>query len=73
MEWISVKDRIPNDEIPVLVTYKSFVNDELLSDMIAAKSKGKWYWWDGTPLCISDEVLVEITHWMPLPEPPKGE
>lgn len=42
-----------------------------------------WYWWSATTedylneygRCEWDQVdgAIEITHWMPLPEPPKGE
>lgn len=45
--------------------------------------RGKWYWWS----CVCEDFLaeygrnepdlvdsdIEITHWMPLPEPPKEE
>lgn len=45
--------------------------------------RGKWYWWS----CVCEDLLaecgrnepdlvdskIEITHWMPLPEPPKEE
>lgn len=45
--------------------------------------RGKWYWWS----CVCEDWLaeygrnepdlvdsdIEITHWMPLPEPPKEE
>lgn len=45
--------------------------------------RGKWYWWS----CVCEDLLaeygtnetdkvdddIEITHWQPLPEPPKEE
>ena len=45
--------------------------------------RGKWYWWS----CVCEDLLaecgrnepdlvdsnIEITHWMPLPEPPEEE
>lgn len=62
-QWISVKDRLPEELIRVL-TYGcddfsfSFIKD------------GSWTW-------IDDEGHIflerDITHWMPLPAPPKEE
>ncbi len=71
--WISVKDRLPKTETPVLVT--SIATDgEIHSDGVAALLFGPyWYWWEGSVEDTDQEVLVEITHWQPLPEPPKGE
>ncbi len=76
MEWISVKDRLPKEYEPVLVTYKSSssVGRKWCSDGLATIDKCKiWHWWDSGD--IGDEVDEEnkITHWMPLPEPPKEQ
>ena len=45
--------------------------------------RGKWYWWSAVVQdylaeygkCEPDEMdaAIEVTHWMPLPEPPKGD
>lgn len=62
-QWISVKDRLPEpDENPVLAG-----NAELGIVNMAwyHRSKGIWE----TPSGFS----CSFTHWMPLPEPPKGE
>ena len=62
-EWIPVTDRLPKDDSPVLV-YKSR-HSEAYGNMETA-----YYWnqrtWEG---CIGENV----THWMPLPQPPKEE
>ncbi len=57
-EWISVKDRLPEEGSYVLV----FVN------------LGYGYT-IGTSLYLNKSFKMDenITHWMPLPEPPKGE
>lgn len=63
MEWISVKDRLPDVNMGVLV----FIPDEdnhITSGM-----------WDvGKEWVLLDEYRVpecEVTHWLPLPKPPK--
>ena len=63
-QWISVKDRLPNEDTRVLVylnikkldanTYTYFDTDRLLN--------GKWVRWNSY-----------VTHWMLLPEPPKAK
>ena len=62
-QWISIKDRLPKpDENPVLAgsTELHYVN-------MAWYHSGKGVW--ETPSGFS----CSFTHWMPLPEPPKGE
>jgi hypothetical protein len=57
-EWISVKDRLPENASPVLcITYKG--------NPFVARYDHKWARWrvSGT---------TDVTHWMPLPKPPKG-
>lgn len=71
--WISVEERLPETETPVLVTYIA-TDGEIHSDGVAALLFGPyWYWWEGSVEDTDQEVLVEITHWQPLSEPPKGE
>lgn len=70
MEWISVKERMPEPEKPVLV-FDDF------GDMTTAYLHN--YSWGTTDwhLCetgsYADDADVDgtVTHWMPLPEPPK--
>ena len=67
--WISVDERLPTEEeyrdeyeelIPLLVTEKDTIYP------YRALYDGKT-WGDGLT------AITKITHWMPLPEPPKGE
>ena len=60
-EWISVKDRLPSPVDSVLIVTRSGGVGEGFHE------KGKWWW------ITEDEVYVEVTHWMPLPEPPREE
>ena len=72
--WIPCTERMPTDGTPVLITYVGFNDGKFHSDGVATWSieengyNGGWLWEiDGS------EATVEITHWKPLPEPPKGE
>ena len=74
-EWISVDDRLPDNKeydwvlaqvvedngfmhIPTVMEYRQSRND----------------WFEETYGWLSDHNGVfTVTHWMPLPEPPKGE
>ena len=63
-EWISVKERLPEEGEVILTRDKyGHLRDRTL------KRVGK------TMLFTPDgmEPIRHITHWMPLPEPPKGE
>ena len=60
-EWISVSKRFPQDGDVVLTYYED-------GKMRIIKNNG------GFPMVLSDELdWVRVTHWMPLPEAPKGE
>ena len=59
MKWISVKERLPESSKNVLA-YKSYGQGY----MVASYFDGKWFPPDGIQFPV-------ITHWMPLPEPPK--
>ena len=70
-KWIPVTERLPEYHKEVLTRSKmgtsghSFAVAELLmvDDVIG------WVFDDG----FEPQDIAEITHWMPLPEPPKGE
>ena len=64
-EWISVKERLPQEKVNCIVHYKHAYcdNDD--------------YWAIG--MCFYDgekfqiDQAYKVTHWMPLPAPQKGE
>lgn len=61
--WISVEERLPEKGVFVVVYYGHFIGN--LMDV---------YMWDGECWRSSTGYLEDaenITHWMPLPEPPK--
>ena len=58
-EWISVEDRLPEKNTSVLVSTDNGIVFQCL------------YAYDGWDLWEGNEV--NITHWMPLPEPPNAD
>ena len=65
LEWISVKDRLPEGKANCIVRYKHAYCDK------------DGYWTIG--ICFYDgekfqmHWAYKVTHWMPLPQLPKGE
>ena len=64
-EWVDVKDRLPEEKVNCIVHYKhAYCNND-------------GYWAIG--FCFYDgekfqfEQAYKVTHWMPMPQPPKGE
>ena len=69
-EWISVKDRLPKPFTPVLVYRQSFgtLPPYIKVDKMTLRNDDTQVW--------TDEVgnwKNVTTHWMPLPQLPKGE
>ena len=63
-EWISVKDSLPEDSVEVNLHTRSGVVGTGFYD----KQTKSW-----VQCCSGGSLVVDVTHWMPLPEPPKGE
>ena len=64
-EWISVKDRLPEEKVNCIVYYRHAYcdNDD--------------YWAIGSCCYDGEKFLInpayKVTHWMPIPALPKGE
>ena len=81
-EWISVDDRLPEKDGAYLVTTNSFgdrqsvkfrwfaKDGEMVEAYDLAGQKDVWYLYDIECGYVS---IKTVTHWMPLPQPPKGE
>ena len=59
-EWIPVHDKLPEEEGLYLVA--------VVNDHERRYSKTAWYHGHGNWF-----LHQKVTHWMPLPQPPKGE
>lgn len=65
MTWISVKDRLPEENSWVLCT-------DGKSQYKKIYERGIFY--DDEFFCYTPIGIIEnVTHWMPLPEPPKSK
>ena len=63
LRWIPVTERLPEDCFVLVYTVDKIVGEACFFD-------GDKFYWAG-----SDDYAepIAVTHWMPLPEPPKGE
>ena len=65
-EWISVKDRLPEAGGYVVCIAKRNPFSRFMP-MVARIEKNGWV----NP--ITEQYISEVAHWMPMPNPPKGE
>jgi len=69
-KWIPVTERLPErgQDVLVMVHWRDYPEDMMC---YGRKYKTRWYLWNGE----LGEIYkgFDITHWMPLPEPPKEE
>ena len=62
-KWISVKERLPEDDSDVLAYLRTGEEGRIFT---ANYANGVWF------DCIFNTLATEsTTHWMPLPEPPE--
>ena len=71
MDWISVKERLPEDERSVLAYYGFDHGDGNLNVRFIGTSS--YFCFDPNPHWQHADRNLVVTHWMPLPEPQKEE
>ena len=64
-EWISTEEKLPDIGRRVLLCAGEFIGEGFRRD------KGDKYLRDGMPL--EERIDHAVTHWMPLPQPPKED
>ena len=67
-EWIPVTERLPESGVNVLVSCREF-DEAIIGWYNSDPEYCEWY----GEYKLSEHRDVHVTHWMPLPEPPKGE
>lgn len=68
-EWISVKDRLPNDDSKVLITGISTSGDYL--GIWFGELRDGWHFaYEGYDDQCDPNLDDNVTHWMPLPPSP---
>jgi hypothetical protein len=69
-EWISVKDRLPTDKDEFEQTSYClvFIDDHQIT---SAWYDYKKHGWISSMYNSDSDVLIGVTCWMPIPEPPK--
>lgn len=63
-EWVSVEDRLPTPGERVIATDEQFVGEGYIDSCC------RWYRYGGFEWRFFD-IERDVTHWMPLPEPPE--
>lgn len=68
--WIPVAEQLPGDnqDVLVMVHWRDYQEDMMC---YGRKSKTRWFLWNGELAEIFNGF--DVTHWMPLPQPPKEE
>lgn len=67
--WISVKERLPDKEFS---EYKKKYNDSYMEVIVMVwdGETSTVLLYDGKNFCDYNENICDVTHWMPMPEPP---
>lgn len=72
-KWISVQDKLPDTEDWVVVWYRDKDGDCFPTiGSYGERAFGRKYWTTDVDLNDAAYPPAAITHWMPLPEPPKN-
>ena len=63
--WISVEERLPED---VITSWLIYANGDIETACWTHDKYGLAWWF-----FVDGEYAIGVTHWMPLPEPPKDK
>ena len=70
-EWIAVEDRLPSIKEKMVLVYGRYTHGKknIVRPAFRIQVKGKGVIWHSYQL----RDFEEVTHWMPLPNPPKDK
>ena len=71
MSWVSVKDRLPEPD-SYCITWSPKAGFNVLKYQYLSRNKGLLGFWRTEEGGCRYVEPGEVTHWMPLPEPPSG-
>ena len=71
-EWLSVEERLPDEELNQIKRLFPGENEVEVLVMIEGAYIATTLYWDGEKF-YDETSTYEVTHWMPLPAPPKKE
>lgn len=72
MDWIKVTQAMPPSMEPVIVTVQSKTDrafKDIMKDVRWDSDKSEWCFEDGPEQFVPIYENMEVTHWMPYPEP----
>jgi hypothetical protein len=67
-EWIAVSEKLPYASCAVLVIWTEY---EKVAQVMVANIEADGEWWAIGPFDRGSLGKNKVSHWMPLPEPPK--
>jgi len=68
-EWISVDDRLPEDGQEIIGG--NALDGVRCGEYALWRARSRGYFHDRHMITYGEEGSMEITHWMPLPDPPE--
>ncbi len=70
-QWISVKDRLPEQELQQAINENRACFDIEVIVMIAGALYPTVLFYNGVEFTDGQDNIYAVTHWQPMPEPPK--
>lgn len=75
-KWISIKEKLPNELQYVLIyvpSYLKFTPIPIFTAMLCNWEKDICSDFHFVPMCLQENYIEQrlVSHWQPLPEPPK--
>lgn len=73
MDWINVNDRLPKNRNPILVRARGTARQGNITLVGVCSKTGFWFLQNSEAMFGFPNLQYEVTHWQPLPQPPKED